>query len=481
MNALAGKSLADLARARKLPPTPETPPGSPSNSNCRGGCSAIYHAIHEDDVERILRFPFTMVASDGGIPSFGVAAPHPRLRYLRPCPRPLCPRTQGLTLEDAVRRMTSLPAQRLNLQDRGLIRPACAPTSSSSTRHHHRTMPPSLDPHQYATGVHSVWVNGVLTLDGGKMTASAAARSSAAPPSRAPPMITPEQERAFYDRQYDAFLALPDHALRLDRAVLEPTSRDPAHPFYERRRLYRAAIHALEEDPLPGRRVLDYGCGPADFGIWMATEQAEVTLLDLSPKAIELGLRRAAASGVARRVKGVAADATRLDMFADQAFELVFACASLHHTLKYPGAVEELARIMKPGARLVLCETWGANPLLNAARRIRAKAAREPEEQGEDIILNPGELRRLDAHFDSDSKPAPVEPPRDGQAPVSRPPSPRERARRRPRTRTRRHRATGALPAAETVVRRSRHHRAPSVTSRCAHHADGCEPSSITR
>ena len=81
-------------------------------------------------------------------------------------------------------------------------------------------------------------------------------------------MITPEQERAFYDRQYDAFLSLPDHALRIDRAVLEKNLDDPAHPFFERRRLYRAAIAALLEDPLPGRRVLDYGCGPADFGVW---------------------------------------------------------------------------------------------------------------------------------------------------------------------------------------------------------------------
>lgn len=212
-------------------------------------------------------------------------------------------------------------------------------------------------------------------------------------------MITPQQEQAFYDRQYEAFLALPDHALRLDRAILEANLDNPTHPFYERRRLYRAAISALLEDPLPGRRVLDYGCGPADFGIWMATEQAEVTLLDLSPKAIELGLKRAAASGVARRVKGVAADAARLDMFADQAFELVFACASLHHTLKYPGAVEELARVMKPGARLVLCETWGANPLLGFARRWRAALEGEAEEQGEEIILNPAELRRLDPFF----------------------------------------------------------------------------------
>ena len=67
--------------------------------------------------------------------------------------------------------------------------------------------------------------------------------------------------------------------------------------------------------------------------------------------------------------------------------------------MKYPGAVEELARIMKPGARLVLCEMWGANPLLNALRRMRAALAGEAEEQGERIILSPTELRALDPYF----------------------------------------------------------------------------------
>jgi SAM-dependent methyltransferase len=212
-------------------------------------------------------------------------------------------------------------------------------------------------------------------------------------------VITSGQERDFYDQQYDQFLSLPDDDLKLDRAVLERNLENPLHPFWERRRLYRAAMQALEVEPLKGRKVLDYGCGPADFGIWMATESAEVTLLDLSPKAVELGLRRARASGVARRVKGVAADAARLDMFADWAFDLVFACASLHHTLKYAGALGELARIMRPGARLVLCETWGANPLLNVARKWRARREGEQEEQGEDIILSPLEIRQMEAHF----------------------------------------------------------------------------------
>ena len=169
--ALAGKSLAAIALARKREPTAQNAADIAIELQQAGGCSSIYHAIHEEDVERILRYPFTMVASDGGIPSFGVAAPHPRsygtfarvlARYVR--------ERQVLTLEDAVRRMTSLPAQRLNLPDRGLLRPgmrADLVLFDPATIQDHATF---LDPHHYATGVRSVWVNGVLTLDEGKMT-----------------------------------------------------------------------------------------------------------------------------------------------------------------------------------------------------------------------------------------------------------------------------------------------------------------------
>ena len=213
-------------------------------------------------------------------------------------------------------------------------------------------------------------------------------------------MITAQQERDFYDQQYQRFLALPDDALAINRAVIEKNIGNPAHPFYERRRLYQATVDELSRQPLAGLRVLDYGCGPADFGLWMATEGAHVTLLDLSPLAIELGLKRAQASGVAHRVRGVAADASSLPMLEDASFDLVFACAALHHTMKYPGALEELARVMTPGARLALCETWGGNPLLNAARAIRAKLQGEREEQGEDIILSHKELELLEPWFD---------------------------------------------------------------------------------
>ncbi len=210
-------------------------------------------------------------------------------------------------------------------------------------------------------------------------------------------MITSDREREFYDSRYAPFLTLPAHALRIDRKVLEGNLENPSHPFFERRLLYRAAMRALESAAERGKKVLDYGCGPADFGLWLATEGAEVTLLDLSSAAIELALRRAQASGVT--VRATAADASNLNMLCDGEFDVVFACAALHHTLKYPGAVEELARIMRPGALLVICEAWGGNALLNAARWFRSVLAGEMEEQGEGIVFSRRELKALDPFF----------------------------------------------------------------------------------
>ncbi len=209
-----------------------------------------------------------------------------------------------------------------------------------------------------------------------------------------------DREKAFYDRQYQPLLLAPDHEQRIDRATLCGNCENPLHPFFERRRLYEATLRALLEIPLSGLRVLDYGCGPADFGVWMATEGAEVTLLDISQTAVDLGVLRAAASGVGSRVYGLAADASLLPQLPDASFDLVFACASLHHTMKYEGAVSELARVVRPGGRLVLCETWGENPLLGLARRVRAGMAGEDEDQGEEIVLSRRELRRLEPWFE---------------------------------------------------------------------------------
>ena len=213
--------------------------------------------------------------------------------------------------------------------------------------------------------------------------------------------ITAEQERQFYDDVYARFLAAPDHELATRRATLLKDLDNPNHPIWERRRLHHKVLDYLLSRPVRGLRVLDYGCGTGDWGIMLATEGARVTLLDLSPKAIELGLRRARASAVAPRVRGEARDAADLSCFGDGEFDLVYASAALHHTLKYAGALEELVRVISPGGELVLAETWGNNPLLTSARRLRATLAREAEEAGEEIVLNDAEVERLRSYFET--------------------------------------------------------------------------------
>jgi len=139
----------------------------------KGGCSAVYHAISEEDIDRVLRSPYTMIASDGDIPVFGKAAPHPRsygtfARILGVYVR----EKKLLTLEDAVRKMSGFPAERLKIWDRGLLRPGMKadiivfdPATVADKAEFDK-------PHQYSVGVRDVMVNGRLVLQNGAVTAA---------------------------------------------------------------------------------------------------------------------------------------------------------------------------------------------------------------------------------------------------------------------------------------------------------------------
>jgi ubiquinone/menaquinone biosynthesis C-methylase UbiE len=207
--------------------------------------------------------------------------------------------------------------------------------------------------------------------------------------------ISADHERGFYDAEYAQFLNLPRSDLVCNRRTLEADLANPAKSIYERRRLYSAILRTLLAEPVAGRAVLDYGCGTGDWGLMLAAEGANVTFLDLSPVAIEVTQRRAAAGGVADRVQGVARDASDLSCFRDGEFDLIYASAAVHHTLKYPGALEELLRVLRPGGRLVLAETYGNNQILNTARRLGWKLRGQADEQGEEIVFNDSHIRML--------------------------------------------------------------------------------------
>jgi len=136
-----------------------------------GGAGMVYQVMNEDDVKNIMRQLFTMIASDSGVRRFGEGAPHPRgygnnARVLGQYVREL----KLITLEDAVRKMTSLPAQTFGLRDRGLIREGFAADLVIFDESKIGDKATFDQPHQYSEGFSSVIVNGQVVFDGNKMT-----------------------------------------------------------------------------------------------------------------------------------------------------------------------------------------------------------------------------------------------------------------------------------------------------------------------
>ena len=173
-----GKTLAEVAKLRGTSPE-ETAMDLVIRDGSRVG--TIYFIISEANIAAQLRKPWVSVGSDAGsMAAEGVflkSNPHPRAygtfarilsKYVR--------EDQVLTLEEAVRRMTSLPATNLRIARRGRLAPgyhAVVVVFNPGTIKDHATFE---QPHQYATGVRDVFVNGVAVLRDGEHTGATPGR-----------------------------------------------------------------------------------------------------------------------------------------------------------------------------------------------------------------------------------------------------------------------------------------------------------------
>jgi N-acyl-D-amino-acid deacylase len=135
----------------------------------KGGASMVFHGMSEDDVKNIMRYPYNMFASDASIRIFNEGAPHPRgygtnarvlAKYVR--------EEKVITLEEAIRRMTSLPAQKFQLKDRGLLKEGYAADVVVFDENKVQDLSTYDKPHQYTIGFKYVIVNGVITIDNGQ-------------------------------------------------------------------------------------------------------------------------------------------------------------------------------------------------------------------------------------------------------------------------------------------------------------------------
>ena len=163
---LNGKSIEEVNLIKQKKHTAVEEANTVIEMMKQGGAGMVFHGMSEEDVKRIMQYPYNMFASDASIRIFNSGSPHPRgygtnarvlSKYVRD--------EKVISLEEAIRRMTSLPAQKFQLKDRGLLREGYAAdivVFDEKTVQDNSTYE---KPHQYSTGFKYVLVNGAVTVE----------------------------------------------------------------------------------------------------------------------------------------------------------------------------------------------------------------------------------------------------------------------------------------------------------------------------
>lgn len=135
----------------------------------KGGAQMVYNSMNEADVKNIMKYPFSMFGADAGVPVPGKGMPHPRgygtnARVLGKYVRD----EKVIPMEEAIRRMTSLAAQKFGLRDRGLLLPNYAADIVIFSETEVSDMATFQKPHTYSKGFKYVIVNGELVVENEK-------------------------------------------------------------------------------------------------------------------------------------------------------------------------------------------------------------------------------------------------------------------------------------------------------------------------
>lgn len=168
-HSLDGKNISEINAMKGRPATLESEAETILEMIEKGGAQMVYNSMGNEDVERILRYPNTAIASDGGVRVFGEGVPHPRAygtnaRVLAEYVR----NRRVITLEDAIRRMTSLPARTFGFRDRGQLREGFAADLVIFDPAKVQDMATFPKPHQYTEGFDFVIVNGKVAVQDSK-------------------------------------------------------------------------------------------------------------------------------------------------------------------------------------------------------------------------------------------------------------------------------------------------------------------------
>ena len=166
-----GKRMSDMAADRGLPNNIETGIDLAIELQLAGGFSVIFHAMDEADVIRIMQHPLSRIETDGDPVSYGDGFPHPRSYGAFPRVLARYVRELGvLTLEEAVRKMTSMSADLYGMSDRGRLEAGAYADLVIFDPETVQDRATFIEPHQYPVGIEHVMVNGRFVMRAGALT-----------------------------------------------------------------------------------------------------------------------------------------------------------------------------------------------------------------------------------------------------------------------------------------------------------------------
>ncbi len=158
---LAGRTLADLAEERGT----DGVDAAFQLIRANEAPGIISFNMHEDDIHRLMRQPWTLTSTDGGLPVFGEGTTHPRAYGAFPRKIRKYVREEGvLDLPQAIRTMTGASAQAFRVEGRGVIEPGAYADITVFDLERVHDPADYLDPHQYGEGMVHVLVNGTFTI-----------------------------------------------------------------------------------------------------------------------------------------------------------------------------------------------------------------------------------------------------------------------------------------------------------------------------
>jgi len=165
-----GKNLEEILRMKGKEPTVEEAADLIIEIEKEGGAQGIFFQMDEADVAELMKLPYVMIGSDGAIQVFGRGFPHPRSYGTFPRVIALyCQEKKILSLEQAIEKMTSLPAAAFNLEKRGCLKKGYFADITVFDPGKFRDEATYSEPHRYASGLHLAVVNGQIVFEEGEM------------------------------------------------------------------------------------------------------------------------------------------------------------------------------------------------------------------------------------------------------------------------------------------------------------------------